>query len=440
MKSGIQGGDATGTVEEPALVTALVAPLLKLRAALGDGTRPADTALSALSAVTDTVRASDDTHRGGLNQLASTETAAAAVPVIGKTNTEVSGLADTSESLAPLLSSAYTIRDKAAADLDTLIAGFRSQATPLVKSARSQADLDPVVSLAADYVRDGVDVAKKADGQMDTLTGKVKDIAGDSPDLTVPGTVQTGDTGGSNQQPGNSQYPNPGNTQYGGGTNGYGSNNGWNSNYGNGWNSNTSNYSGGSNYGSDYTNSRLAQTNPELAAQLTIQSALLSAGVTLGSALITGAVTLGSSLIEKGATVITTGIEKGEAYAEKQLAANTSQQTGAGTTPPGATTPGTQGGTNLTPGLADPTPTTTQPTTTQPGTTPKPADYPSGSTPTGGDQGTTPAPAAQPAQPQAGVPDGGGTVVPPITGKPQPDNSDTKKRDGQAGVTPTAPA
>ncbi|MFJ9369577.1 hypothetical protein ACIRRA_34880 [Nocardia sp. NPDC101769] len=183
MQTGIRGADLT-VVEEPALVTALVAPLVKLRAALGDGTRPDGTALAALAAVAGTVRAAEDAHRGGITQLASTETASAAVPVLKRTGDEVCALADVAETLAPLLTSAYATRDKAAADLDALISDFRTQAAPLVKAARSQADLDSVVSLAADYVRDGVSVARVADGHMDTLTTQITTL--DRSGVTVP--------------------------------------------------------------------------------------------------------------------------------------------------------------------------------------------------------------------------------------------------------------
>ncbi|MFE3229835.1 hypothetical protein [Nocardia sp. NPDC059228] len=435
MQTGTQDGDTTEVVAEPALVTALVAPLVKLRASLGDGTRPDDKALAALSAVTDTVLTSDDTHRAGLSQLVSTDTAKAAHPVIKQAGDQISGLADTSGKLAPLLSDAYTVRDKAASDLDTLISDFRSQATPLVKAARSQADLDPVVSLAADYTRSGVGVVKTANGQMDQYTAKVKDISADSPVITTP--VQTGDGGAQTGQPANTNYPNPANTQtqYPSNANSYG-NNGYGTNSytgGNGWNSN---YNGSTTSGTDFTNSKLAETNPELAAQMTIQSQALAAGTTIGSALITGAVTLGSALITSGASLITTGIEKAEAYGEKALATNTTQQGGTpatttpATTTPGTTTPPTGG--SLTPGLADPGPTT--PATDTGGGTPKPAaTVPN--TPTGG--GT--APQTPQTQPQAGVPDnsGGGTpavIPPPVQAKPQPDNT-TKRRDGQAGTT-----
>lgn len=435
MQTGTQGGDTTSVVEEPALVTALVAPLVKLRTALGTGARPDDTALAALTAVTDTVRTSDDTHRSGVAQLAGTETAKQAVPVIGKTNTEVTALADTSESLAPLLSSAYDVRDKAATDLDTLISDFRSQATPLVKSARSQADLDSVVTLARDYVTDGVNVVKAADGNMDTLTGKVTAISADSPGVTVPGSATpVSDTGGGTQV--GTNYPNPANTQTTPvTTTGYPNNSQYGTNYYNG-NSN----SGGGDSSTDSVAQQLAKTNPDLAAQLSIQSAALTAATTLGSALISGAVTLGSALITSGAAVITTGIEKGETYAEKALAANTTQQTGGatpatttpGTSTPGTTTPPTGG--SLTPGLADPGPTTPA-TDTGDGTAKPSGTVPQTTVPQTTQPGAT---APQATQPQAGVaPDDGSTVIPPVTGKPQPDSTDKKPRTGQSGLTPT---
>ncbi|MGW4125598.1 hypothetical protein [Nocardia sp. NPDC004711] len=440
MQTGTQGGDTTVVTEEPALVTALAAPLVKLRAALGTGARPDDTALAALTAVPATVRAADDTHQSGVTTLTATETAKQAHPVIKQTGTEVAALSDVGDNLAPLLTSAYDTRDKAASDLDTLISDFKAQATPLVKAARSQADLDSVVSLAADYTQNGVGVVKAADGQMDQYTAKVKDIADTTPVVTTP------DTGGGTSQPANTNYPNPSNTT-GGGTNTQYPTNGQNTYYGNNSGYGNSNYNSGTGTsytgGSDYTNSKLAETNPELAAQLTIQSAALSAGVTIGSALITGAVTLGSALITSGASVLTTGIEKAEAYGEKQLAATTTQTGGTpATTQTGG---GTQtGGNSLTPGLADPGTGTgggTQtggnltPGLTDPGTTPRTTTL----DPSAAGGGNTPQ-AAQPApqsQPQAGAaPDTGGTVVPPITGKPTtPGTDDTKKRNGQAGTT-----
>ncbi|MGV9833732.1 hypothetical protein ACWDUL_05960 [Nocardia niigatensis] len=189
MRTRTQGGDPTSG-QEPALVTALVAPLVRLRAALGEGSRPDETTVAALAAVPASVRASDDAHRGGFAQLASSQTAAAVLPVLAKTGGELGALAEVAESLASLLVSAYAARDRAAAQLDTLIADFRAQATPLVNAARSQADLDPVVSLAADFLRDGVGVVQAADGHMDTLTSKVTDI--DQPGVHVPAGLLTG--------------------------------------------------------------------------------------------------------------------------------------------------------------------------------------------------------------------------------------------------------
>lgn len=127
MQTGIPGADLTA-VEEPALVTALVAPLVKLRAALGDGSRPDETARAALAAVAGTVRAAVDTHRGGITPLASTETAAAAVPVLKRTGDEVGALADVADTLAPLVASAYATRDEAAAILATITAATTAAA------------------------------------------------------------------------------------------------------------------------------------------------------------------------------------------------------------------------------------------------------------------------------------------------------------------------
>ncbi|AYF78041.1 hypothetical protein D7D52_34210 [Nocardia yunnanensis] len=176
-----------GTPEqnEPALVTALITPLLRLRAALGSGVRPTAEMLAALAAVPGSVRASGDVHRAGVSQLAATDTAAAALSIMNVTAGRIGDLATVAETLAPLLFAAYDTRDRAAAELDMLISGFRAQATPLVNAARSQADLDAVVSMAADYVRDGVRVIATADVGMDALTAKVNEI--DQPGITAPG-------------------------------------------------------------------------------------------------------------------------------------------------------------------------------------------------------------------------------------------------------------
>ncbi|MFI1918493.1 hypothetical protein [Nocardia sp. NPDC020380] len=469
--TGTQDGDTTVTVTEPALVTRLVAPLLELRASLGDGARPDGSAFDALAAAGTSTRNSDDPHRAGAQALTDAGTALAAVSAINRTRTQVAGLADVSDQLAPILSDAYDTRDRAAQSLDVLIADFRSKATNLVQNARSQADLDPILAMAADYIRDGVGVVKQADGEMDAHTAKVQQISDDSPQLTIPPAVQNGvdpnaaapasNTDGSPQ---NSQYPNPGQTSPDTNNDGWNNNsswnnNGWNNNGGwnNGWNNNggwNNGWDSGQNSGVNYMNSPLARTDPQLAAQLTLQQALIAGGVTLGSGLISAGVTIGGNLVDKVGEVVTHVIDKGAEIGEKGIdtlagkGADQLQQAinpNANPAAPGAANPAAPNNNNLFPGLAPAAPSGGDPNAAAPaapdtstiiGGAPSHPNTVAPSVPDTNDGG---APAAQPqagvpADPNAGSPGG---VVPPVTAKPQPDtDKTTPRRDGQAGVTP----
>ncbi|MFE3194604.1 hypothetical protein ACFXHA_36750 [Nocardia sp. NPDC059240] len=406
----MQTGNQPDT-SEPALVTALVAPLVKLRSSLGDGTRPDDAGLSAMSAVPQAIRASDDTHRLGITPLAATDTAAAAVPVLEKTGGEVAALSEVAPAFSPLLTSAYGVRDKAAAALDSLISNFRTQATPLVNSARSQADLDAVVTLAADHLQSGVSVVKAADGEMDALTYQLKQdqpqvstpgATPGQPGLAVPASGQPGlavsaDTkpdAGANEQnptlvvahPKSSTVPDSGAVpdpsavpaadtpaetdppdDTGGGD--------------------------GSAPDAD-TNSPPVQTDPLLAAQQAIQNALSAA-----------------------TQAITTGIQQAETALTDALAGGTSPQPDGATPAPADTTP-------LTPDQSPSAPPQSIPPSASvpdPGAVPDPSPLP--------DYSAIPDPSPVP------DPGHGGAPVPPITADPKPGNDIQQPRDGQAGVT-----
>ncbi|WP_282781878.1 hypothetical protein [Nocardia sp. CC201C] len=422
------GADTDTTIPEPALVTTLVDPLLRLRAALGDGARPDAPTLAALAAIPATIAASDEPHRLGATGLEAAQTAVAAVPAITRTRNEVAAVADTTAGLGATLADAYATRDSAAAKLDTLIADFRSRATPLVNTARSQADLDAVVDLAADYIRDGVSVVQTANGEMDTHTGKVNILGGEetAPRVSVPSGFR-GDTGTWGDKPAST----PAGTY------------------------NTPTLT--------YTPPTATTTDPVLAAQNALQTALINGGVTLGTSLIDAGVSVGTHLIDTVASVITHAMDKGTEVATTGIDALATVGTtavtqainpnanngngngggglfgglgaGAPTGPGGNDDPAPEDGAspdigfNLGPGL-DAGPEDASPAPSAP--------YPSAPTYPDLGGGTDPAPAPSAGLPTEDTGTGGAAVPPPIAAKPTPTEQDRPRRDGQAGVTATA--
>ncbi|WP_306364505.1 hypothetical protein [Nocardia sp. CC227C] len=403
--------DTTTVITEPTIVTTLVEPLLRLRAALGDGARPDATTVAALGAVPTAIRDSDEPHRAGATGLESARTAVAAVPAITRTRDEVAALSDTATGLGATLADAYATRDAAAVELDRLIADFRSKATVLANNARSQADADQIVELATDYIRDGVRVVRTANGEMDAHTATVNTlgVGENAPRVTVPTGFHPG-------------APTWNGT---GGTGGY--------------------YSTPT---LTYRPDTATTTDPVLAAQHALQLALINGGVSLGSSLIEAGVSVGTHLIDTAAGVITHAMDKGAEVASTGIdalatvgttavtqavnpAAANQNNNGAGTTPGGELFPG------LAPAEPE-TPDATPDLSLGLGDDPvELAPYPTA--PETGDDAPQPDPAPSAGLPEEDADPGpGGVLPPPIAAQPAPQEERAPRRDGQLGVTPAA--
>ncbi|MBF6135766.1 hypothetical protein IU501_22505 [Nocardia otitidiscaviarum] len=409
--------DTTTVITEPTIVTTLVGPLLRLRAALGDGARPDAATLAALGAVPAAIRDSDEPHRVGATGLESARTAVAAVPAITRTRDEVSALVDTSTGLGATLAAAYATRDTAAAELDQLIADFRSKATVLANNARSQADADQIVELATDYIRDGVRVVRTANGEMDSHTATVNalGLGENAPRVSVP-------TG---FHPGAPTWNGIGGT--GGG------------------------YYGTPTYGTPtltYRPDTATTTDPVLAAQHALQLALINGGVTLGSSLIDAGVSVGTHLIDTVAGVITHAMDKGVEVATTGIDALATVGTTAVTQAVNPATAnqnnngtGTTPGGELFPGLAPAEPEIPDDT---PDLSFNLGDEPVELAPHPSAPDTGNSAPQQDSAPSAGVPEEdagpgpGGVLPPPIVAQPAPQEERPPRRDGQLGVTPAA--
>ncbi|MFI5721086.1 hypothetical protein [Nocardia sp. NPDC051750] len=386
------------TADHPLLST-LLAPLLQLRASLGDGTPPT-AVLDALAAAADHTAAAEAPGRAGSYLLESTGTAPAAVPVAARTGTEVSELAGHHTALAALVTDAYATRATVAGRLDTIIDNFKATAGPMLDKARSQSDLDPVIGLASQAIREGVNEVSYAQDEMDGHTRRARELdrGPGAPGVTVP--------------PGFAAAPGvpaagPGATTTGPGA--------------------------------------PAVLDPQQAAQLAMQQAALAAGVQLGTVALDAGVEIGSKLIDGVVQVATHGIDTGAQLAEQ----------GISTMAAGAT--GTEGGTA--PGLNPPAPPGPAapgdkpvlfgglggaPTAPAPGPAPKNDDSDSGAEGSGPvffpEQQPAPAPPPPaPVAPGSDQPGTTGAVVPPAgrtgPGAGADQEQQRPRRPGQAGVT-----
>ncbi|WP_327151193.1 hypothetical protein [Nocardia sp. NBC_01329] len=389
---------------EHPLLNVLMQPLLDLRASLGDGARPTDV-LAALAAAADRTAAAEAPGRAGRYLLESTDTAPAAVPVAARTETEAVALADHHTSLSTVLTDAYATRDTAASRLDSVIEDFRTKAGPMLATAQSQSDVDAVIGLAAQTIRDGVTEVNYARDEMDDHTRRTRALGRgpDAPTVTVPDGFATapGVTAGAGVP---------------GGVPG-----------------------GGVPVGLD----------PQQAMQLALQQAALAAGVQLGTVALDAGVEIGSKLIDGVVQVATHGIDTGAALAEQgisTLAAGAAGAAGPGTEPglhPGGGAPtapagsGDQPGAALFGGLGG----TRSPSTPS---GPKDEDTTSGdaSPPVIPAPGTDsepvfPVPDPTPVLPRPGdQPGTTGAVLPPVTrpGAGQDQETPRPRRPGQAGV------
>ncbi|MEV0250794.1 hypothetical protein AB0H76_29655 [Nocardia sp. NPDC050712] len=382
------------TSSDHATVQALIAPLLQLRDAVGDGTEPSAETTAALAAAASAAESTESPVRTGIYQLESTDSAEVVLPTVKKTGSQVSHLGSSSTALRTLLTKAYSTRSTAASKLDNLIAEFRRRANPMAKSAQSQADVDKIIRLARDYIADGISVVDTARDEMSTLQRQANALTNTSAEDSS--TLQ--------------QYL----SQSGIG-------------------------------GDDFDD---GQNDDDVSdAQTALQKALISAGVTLGKEVISAGVTLGTEIIDALVSLGTEAIDKAAGLGEKVIdqAATTAQQailpdtstTGTTGTAPntGAANPNTGNGTGTGPfgvganngGTGTQKPTESSPSAQAKPTTQDPVPDSSAPAPAA-PRIPNPAPAAPP----------NGMVVPPVV-KPNDQGQDQerpKPRAGQLGVTP----
>ncbi|MEU8894529.1 hypothetical protein [Nocardia sp. NPDC048505] len=380
------------TSSDHATVKALIAPLLQLRDAVGDGTEPSPETTAALAAAADAAESTESPVRTGIYQLESTDSAEVVLPTVKKTGSQVSTLGANSNALRSLLTKAYSTRSTAAAKLDRLIAEFRGKANPMAESAQSQADVDKIIRLARDYIADGITVVDTAREEMSTLQRQANALTNNSSDdkSTLKKYLSQSGIGGD-----------------------------------------------------DFDDGENDDVDDVTDAQTALQKALISGGVTLGKEVISAGVTLGTEIIDALVSLGTEVIDKAAGLGEKaidELATTAQQAMSPQTAAPGTTTPapgtgtpnsngagagtgpfGVGGNNTSAPRPSEPAaqakPTTQDPTTADPAT-------PAPSVP------RTPAPAQAAPAP--------GLVVPPVA-KPNDQGQDQdrpKPRTGQLGVTP----
>ncbi|WP_330232661.1 hypothetical protein OHA40_09335 [Nocardia sp. NBC_00508] len=383
---------------DPPIVAALVRPLLTLRSSLGTGVGvPNAAATSALSAATTQASDTEDPHREGLHALESTWTsraAAAAVPALRTTQTQIGDISDRGPAYLSVLADAHATSGRAAQRVDQIIAEFRRDAREILDNASSAPETDAVIARATRALRDAITTVTAARTEMSDHTRRLDDMG----PLTV--TAPSGVAQGGTIQPGTTGHVVPGTT----------------------------------------TPATTQPMDPAAAAQLQLQQQLIAAGVQLGSTAINAGVDIGTHIIDKIAEVGMHTIDTVAASADKAIPELIN---------PGSTTnhgangddsrnssklfdfggsqdkPSSSGANSVIP------PNNSAPTTRSDAPRPESRPAPAGTPPAV--DSAPPAPAGRPDHPGHPGPTGG-MMLPPA---PPPGGSDQehKPRDGQLGVT-----
>ncbi|RJO69969.1 hypothetical protein D5S18_29280 [Nocardia panacis] len=243
---------------DPAIVAALIQPMLRLRASLGSGASAPDEGITrALSTASARAADAEAPHRAGLHALESTwesKAADAAVPALRTTQTQLGDISDRGPAYLSVLSDAQGTTSRAAQKVDQIIADFRRDAKQILGNASSSPETDAVIARATQALRDAVSTVQTARTEMDSHTQRL-DAMGP---LTV--TQPAGVAGGYSTQyvpgatPGVATVPGV---------------------------------------------AGAAQVDPVQAAQLQVQQQLISAGVQVGTAAIDAGVNIGTHLIDK---------------------------------------------------------------------------------------------------------------------------------------------
>ncbi|WP_194820003.1 DUF3824 domain-containing protein [Nocardia sp. XZ_19_385] len=374
-----------------ATVQALIAPLLQLRDAVGEGTEPSAETTAALVAAASAAESTESPVRTGIYQLESTDSAEVVLPTVKKTGSQVSTLGASTTQLRTLLTKAYNTRATAAGKLDALIAAFRDKANPMAKSAQSQADVDKIIRLARDYIADGIAVVDTARDEMSTLQRQANALTNDSTadSSTLQKYLSQSGIGGDDFDDGEND--------------------------------------------DDVSDAHTALQKALISAGVTLGKEVISAGVTLGTEIIDALVSLGTEAIDKAAGLGEKVIDQAATTAQQAISpdTNTTNNTNPSTSnSPSSNNPGVNGGQGP---FAANTNGSQKPSDTTPSTQPKPTTQ-APVTPTTPDQPNTPAPS----NPAPNTNPGPGVVVPPIA-KPNAQGQDQehpRPRTGQLGVTP----
>lgn len=413
---------ADPSTPDPALITALLAPVRALRAMLGTGASVPDTALTtALSAAAAELAAAEAPHRTGVTALeatASGRTAQAAIPAVRRTASEVGDLAEHPTAIARVIADAHTTTSTAATRLDAIIAVARTDMRRILGTATARSDRTAAFDRASEALRDGLSAVSTARAELDGHSRALNALG--------PGTLTTSQAAAPIAS---TSLLDTNTSALGSGLGGRG----------------TSAWVPSLNTTTTTPTTITAGMTPEQVAQIEMQSAALQAAVSLGSTALQAGVQVGVELIDKIAETAEHGIDTGAKLGQAAMDQAATHASGSGSGAASGSTPASGSGSSS-PALFDfgggsgsgsgtdshhtdppastgPTPGTAQPQQHSPGqaTTPPPS-----SSGTGTDSG--PASSSAP-----------GSILPPPA---NPTPTSPPRHKGQLGVTvPTsAPA
>ncbi|MFD0366335.1 hypothetical protein ACFQZZ_33300 [Nocardia sp. GCM10030253] len=157
-------------------MTALLQPLMALRATLGTASSsPDQTLLSALQTATTGIVDTDLEHGRALHALESSwDTSSDVMPVMARTRREIATTAELGPEYAALLTSAHTTNAAAARRVEQIIAEFRRDGRALVDTATTAPDGDGLIDLASHALREALTVVDDAQLEMDEHTRRLR--------------------------------------------------------------------------------------------------------------------------------------------------------------------------------------------------------------------------------------------------------------------------
>lgn len=176
-----------------AIVQALAAPLRTLLDAFGSGdltTGGVDAAIAAIQSELDRISAQTRSTNVTVGQSWTGQDAGAAQRSIGSGGVSALALAQHTGSIKESVTVAAEKVRGGQAELRRILDSFLQQAEAADPSLANPGGLIAVLTLAADHVQQALDVLTKVRGELDDETGKVSELAANTP--TAPGTVDGG--------------------------------------------------------------------------------------------------------------------------------------------------------------------------------------------------------------------------------------------------------